>query len=159
MLLRKGFLITGVCASLALMAPLASGSLIYAGITGGQSSASGLSNATNLGLMAGISIPLIPFLYVEGQYQRIHSWHARIEGAAAVLRVPLAPRVAILGKIGGAHLSGISNGVATSGSGLLYGAGLSVRIYGPIAVRGEYQVIRVSGVDYRTAQGDLIYHF
>lgn len=159
MFFRKGFWITGVCASMALAVPVASGSLIYAGITGGHSSASVLPNGTNLGLMAGISIPLIPFLYVEGDYQRVHSWNARIEGAAAVLRVPLAPRVAILGKIGGAHMSSASNGVATSGSGLLYGAGLSIRVFGPMAIRGEYQTVRISGVDYRTVQGDLIYHF
>ncbi|MHB1938659.1 MAG: hypothetical protein ACYCOR_19065 [Acidobacteriaceae bacterium] len=158
MAVRKGLYTIGFCVAMALVAPAASGALVYAGITAGRSTSTGLARATNLGLMAGVSVPLVPFLYIEGQYQRIHGWNARLEGAEAVLRVPIGPDVAVLGKLGGAHVS-TTGGPVNSGSGGLYGAGLSIRILDPVSVRGEYQVVRISGADYRTVQGALIYHF
>jgi opacity protein-like surface antigen len=156
---RKELLIIGLLASAALVPMAASASLIYGGFTGGQSSASGLSSATNIGLMAGVSIPFVPFLYVEGAYQRISNWNGHVAGLAVVLRLPLAPSVAIIGKIGGAQVSTAVNGVSASAQGPLYGGGISVRISGPFSIRAEYQVVRALDTDFRTTQGDLIYHF
>ncbi|MHB1941543.1 MAG: YfaZ family protein [Acidiferrobacteraceae bacterium] len=155
----KELWVIGLCASAALASATASASLIYGGVTGGRSSTPGLSDATNIGLMAGVSIPLVPFLYVEGDYQRISSWNGHIAGVAVLLRIPVAPHVAIMGKFGGAQLSTNVNNVSASGRGPLYGAGISVRISGPFSIRAEYQVVRALGTDFRTTQGDLIYHF
>jgi len=136
-------------------------SLVYGGITAGRSTASGEPSASNIGVLAGVDIPLVPFLSVEANYNRINSWNTKALGLAAVARVSVAPNVHLIGKLGVSHWTVDASGNSTSRNDPMYGLGASYRLSDMFSIRGEYVLVRdhSSSTTVHTTQADLIAHF
>lgn len=147
-------------ATLTLAAPAIShASLVWAGVSGGHSTSAGVPGATNVGVLAGVDIPLIPFLNAEVGYQRLDSWNTHLLTGSALFRFPILPDIHALARVGVAHRTLVSPGISATNNDLFYGIGASVRVADPISVRAEYEVARDSGADIHSVLGSLVLHF
>lgn len=147
-------------ATLTLAAPtLSQASLVWAGVSGGHSTSTGAPGATNVGVLAGVDIPLVPFLNAEVGYQRLNSWNTHLLTGSALFRFPVLPDVHALARIGVARRSIDNPGVTSTKNDLFYGVGASFRVADPVSVRAEYDVARDTGTDIRSVVGSLVFHF
>lgn len=147
-------------ATLTLAAPtLSHASLVWAGVSGGHSTSTGAPGATNVGVLAGVDIPMVPFLNVEVGYQRLNSWNTHLLTGSALFRFPVLPNIHALARVGVAHRTLDNPSLSSTKNDLFYGVGASVRVADPVSVRAEYDVARDSGADIHSVIGSLVFHF